>query len=160
MENSKYYTPVKEEFHIGFEYEKLQEKEAGYYNKTTGTVDRTFWHRFIYDSKSIRLSQLDSHLFENTIRVKCLDKEDIISCGFLYKGMAQSIVEEYFTETKNYGDTQTGYNLLRNTEKGFIVISYWEQAVGFVGDEKYILFHGYVKNKQEFKKLMQQLNIS
>lgn len=81
MRENKYYTPTIEEFHIGFEFEKHDERTASY--RSDGYIP-TNYHKFKYDLKSIRLSQLGTHLFEKTIRVKYLDKEDIESLGWKY----------------------------------------------------------------------------
>ena len=68
MEETKYYTPTIEEFHVGFELElKLHELKD--------------WEKHTWlpgDQASSVAKYLDQ------IRVKCLDREDIESFGFKY----------------------------------------------------------------------------
>jgi len=78
MENNLYYIPTIEEFHVGFEFEKYDDRIATY--KENNYIP-TNWHRFKYDLKSIRLSQIGTHLYSKTIRVKTLDQSDIESLG-------------------------------------------------------------------------------
>ena len=77
----KYYTPEIEEFCVGFEFEKHDEKKATY---KENNFKPTNWHRKKHDLTSIRLSQLPTHLHNKTIRVKYLDKYDIESLGFIH----------------------------------------------------------------------------
>ena len=63
----KYYTPTKEEFHIGFEYE--------YYGDRAPNNSR--WH-----PKVLR----DKYIIPQITRVKYLDKDDIESLKFVHIG--------------------------------------------------------------------------
>lgn len=140
MEESKYYTPEIEEFHIGFEFEKYDERPATY--KENNYVP-TNWHKFKYDLKSIRLSQLGTHLHDKTIRTKFLDKEDIESLGWRLNPRGTY----YSIEISGDGsDTQLYY-----TKETYLTIYDW--------DSQY-LFRGYIKNKSELVKLMKQLRIN
>jgi len=67
-ENNKYYTPTIEEFHIGFEYQRLINNKW---------VDETYdpWDDFLAGDVLFCIS-------EQSLRVKYLDKEDIESLGW------------------------------------------------------------------------------
>jgi len=151
MTESKYYAPSIEEFHVGFEYEKYDERTATYAGEGS-----TNWHKHTYDLKSIRLSQLPSHLFEKTIRVKHLDRQDIEECGWEYtsktidiwfkkEGMFHAISGGHkFTELKlHYGIT----------DNCLFIDAY------FGGDREGRLFEGVIKNKSELKTVMKMLKI-
>lgn len=141
MEN-KYYTPTIAEFHVGFECEfknKMQSNE---------------WEYNVCDTDLISIA-FDSHehediddKFEDTFRVKYLDKEDIESFGFIHEGgkMISSAIQYYKSTENYYIDYTTSNNKLKihNGES-------YEQYESF--------FQGYIKNKSELKKLLTQLEI-
>lgn len=136
MENL-YYTPSIEEFHVGFEYEL----QVDIWNGLTG---ERMWS----------LVQMD-HLDRPTSpsRVKYLDREDIENLGWKYIGKA---VDVWFEKEGSFdmGSWNT-YKIKMHyglNDHRLSVIAY------DTGDE-YRIFSGIIKNKSEFKKLMQQLNI-
>jgi hypothetical protein len=145
MEN-KYYTPKLEEFHVGFEYEKHDDRLATY---RENNYEPTNWHKFKYDLKSIRLSQLPTHLFEKTIRVKYLDRSDIESLR--WKQSRDSNTTEIEFEL-DLGNPLDNLGLQYDTENQYLRIHWFGQ-----GDVT--RFSGTIKNKSELKKLMKQLNI-
>ena len=67
MEETKFYTPEIEEFHVGFEYE---------WNRKDS--NESFQKGVIIDGKQID----DIYNTVYDIRVKCLDMEDIVSLGW------------------------------------------------------------------------------
>lgn len=143
MENNLYYTPTIEEFHVGFEYEKYNEKVATYSNYPKESTT-TNWHRFKYDLKSIRLSQLGTHLYNKTIRVKYLDQSDIESLGWEHK--------QYVPER----------NICLNFEKDDWTLNYWFGKIPYLEINK----DGYdtgcamkIKNKSQLKFVMTCLGI-
>jgi len=146
MENNLYYTPTIEEFHIGFEYEKYDNRIATY---RENNYIPTNWHKFKYDLKSIRLSQLPTHLFEKTIRVKYLDQSDIESLR--WKQSRDSNTTEIEFEL-DLGNPLDNLGLQYDTENQYLRIHWFGQ-----GDVT--RFSGTIKNKSELKKLMKQLNI-
>lgn len=73
MEN-KYYTPEIEEFHVGFEYERLH-MLINYDQK---------WHTEEVTHIKNDLTFFNKEIKENRIRVKYLNREDIESLGFMY----------------------------------------------------------------------------
>ncbi len=147
-EKEKYYIPNINEFHIGFQYEKYDERIAGYANPPKEFIN-TNWHRFTYDLNSIRLSQLGTHLFNKTIRVKHLDEDDLQELGFTYDIMVGYRFRDRYTLT-----------LLMVNEDNTKQISYIRK-IGIV--DKFlnqIMFFGEIKNKSEFIKLLKQLEIN
>jgi len=142
MENNLYYTPTIEEFHIGFEYEKYDNRIATY---RENNYIPTNWHKFKYDLKSIRLSQLGTHLYSKTIRVKYLDQSDIESLGWV----EQQDEVKYFELSNHrlywFNSTIISIDKVFKADNNYVSISQ--------------IFRGSCKNISELKKLMQQLNI-
>lgn len=149
----KYYTPVIEEFHVGFEYEEY----LGEWKKT----------QFVLSASKIENSIFDSMYEEGTklIRVKYLDKEDIESCRWRdLKNLESEKSHENthgdifgfsveFIEVGNLKFYHSKYKLRRSTQThGLrIVIS---------NDLQMDIFNGFIKNKSELKRIMKQLNIA
>ena len=139
MGKEKYYTPSIEEFYVGFEFEKYDDRKAHYLNEGL-----TNWHKHIYGLKSIRLSQLPTHLYNNTIRVKYLDASDIEELGF--------VLEPYFKDVDYFG-YRKGNIRLYLLENDRIEITTEDKKF-----ESYY-FLGVIKNKSELKKVLNMLNI-
>jgi hypothetical protein len=138
----KYYTPKLEEFCIGFEYEFLDMLE---YSKTKdkwvknivsvndlATMMRRGFHK-------VGISQL---LKNNRIRVKCLDKEDIESFGF-------KVFHEPDYQIHYMKDNISVHHYKDNK----MIIEYDGETL----KEYKCYFEGYIKNKSEFKKLIEQI---
>lgn len=162
MTESKYYTPSIEEFHVGFEYEKYDERTATYAGEGS-----TNWHKHTYDLKSIRLSQLPSHLFEKTIRVKHLDRQDVEECGF-------EVISE--TKLKGYDLQNADSHFIRTVlkrayvDEDVIITIYDKQKViirrnntrnmrAYDKNKTFDVFVGIIKNKSELKRVMKMLCI-
>ncbi|MES3018163.1 MAG: hypothetical protein V4721_10300 [Bacteroidota bacterium] len=149
MENSKYYTPEISEFHVGFEYEMKRGFQDGTV-KSQEDFDSAEWEK-----RTCSLSgdpyidrALNGKNAENGrcgIRVKCLDRDDIESCGW------KPLNRNPFIYT-----VESGMNVysLRIFEDTRLV----EIAFG-VDKDRLNTFYGTIRNKSELKKLMQQLNI-
>lgn len=144
MEN-KYYTPDIEEFHVGFEYEQyttvLGEIQEGIIGKV-----REYWKKTFMNAHTDIIA-IDFNIRRNKlIRVKCLDREDIESLGFVCKGKDEEF--DYI-----------GYNL----NNGFQLQEWGENRYSIerypTAEHKTIHFVGTIKNKSELKKLMKQLQI-
>lgn len=162
MENNKYYTPTIEEFHVGFEFEKYDDRTATY--KENNYIP-TNWHKFKYDLQSIRLSQLGTHLYSKTIRVKYLDKEDIESLGWKHELRKGSKFEKvYHLGEDIYTIVQNGLHIL-------VVKPLCNKITikhpNFIRDgsgnfDGYIteVYEVEIKNKSELKRLMKQLGIN
>ena len=119
----KYYTPEIEEFHVGFEY------ESHVYNSSSKAL---FWLKAEMD--------LTFDYYISNTRVKYLDKEDIESFGFVFKGGDTHL-------TYHYG----GYAITHTPSNNKINI-YCYDGSEFVNVIT-------IKNKSELKKLLKQLNI-
>ena len=90
VKDNKYYTPKIEEFHVGFEYEIKATFGDGTV-KTQQEYDDAEWQKQIYSLRSFpyvdrTMTGENSITIPPAIRVKYLDKEDIESFGFEYKG--------------------------------------------------------------------------
>jgi hypothetical protein len=150
-EDSKYYTPTIEEFHVGFEFETR--------DRLSVLIDYRKWNRSTFnkfnDMRSIRMC-IDTDRFE--IRVKHLDREDIESL----------LVPIGFEHEKAYA----------NTEIKMIKGSIWSEAIKismcngiisiiefkFTGNENsrenyWNLFRGKIKNKSELKRVLTQTGV-
>jgi hypothetical protein len=132
MENNKYYTPLIEEFHVGFEYQKkyIIANRVQWSNKVVGRADS-----INYIDISLREPKMDGA----PIRVKYLDKEDIESLGWRIDGRGDYSIDSF------YISWHTG-------EERPIWVEITKEDEGCV-------FDGKLKNKSELKRLMQQLNI-
>lgn len=128
MEN-RYYTPEIEEFHVGFEYEH---KDNGVWKQRE--IDRP--NQISAIDMNLRTPYMDG----TPIRVKYLDREDILDCGFkkinegIFK-MHESNFGMYFIPSDN------------NRVEIYIDIYDYEGCV----------FIGHIKNKNELKTLLKQL---
>ncbi len=129
---SKYYTPEIEEFHKGFEFEWFENQ----FKKDTFAI-----------TTDDDLEIIDDEIREGKIRVKLLDKEDVLSFGWKDDGndwfrFRSNTNHNY--ELSIYDDNRIHIYFIRynNGEKKF---------------DQY--FAGYCKNKSELKKLMVQIGI-
>lgn len=138
MENNKYYTPLIEEFHIGFEFE----------------VNNSNWKRIKLDVLMCGwdLPHLNTYIKENRIRVKYLDKEDIESLGWTY-------MELYHREAIQIGCQKSDDIKTFELENFNIVVINNNYNSLRIRRNNPTIFEGVIKNKSELKKLMKQLDI-
>tara|TARA_R110000822_G_scaffold82509_6_gene195163 strand:- start:1361 stop:1816 length:456 start_codon:yes stop_codon:yes gene_type:complete len=148
-EEEKYYTPGIEEFHVGFEFE-IEDLHDN-------LVDRTFrpiiadWQELneVYDNY-----EHEHQDFHKNYRVKYLDKEDIESLGF--KEMKDI---SYNKEVYHF----TGHNLMimHYPPKNVIAIEVRDRSLSEILSvfDRSSLFFGVIKSKNQFKQLLQMLNI-
>ena len=132
-EESKYYTPEIEEFHVGFEYEHK--------NLPDGEDAEWFPHTFNkYCDAQVHNSM--------SRRVKHLDREDIESLGFItYENRPADIARGF--RGFNKGD----YHISTNEGSNRIHIS------KILSERSESIFNGTIKNKSELKRLLKQLGI-
>jgi len=137
IENSKYYAPSIEEFHVGFEFEiwyscaytpELWEKE---------TLE-------LYKGEDLNMLADGCH----QLRVKYLDQSDIESLGW-----KETCTDYIYTIATNkvqlrYNDTVALLEMYK--ENNTFTIMYSCECI----------FKGTIKNKSELKKLMRWLNIN
>jgi hypothetical protein len=132
---SKYYTPEIEEFHIGFECEVLNNNNFESAKIILQIIDNNLAARF--NKKNILIEIVLTEESLSRFRVKHLDQDDIIECGW---------------EQIEYDSFKIGSFILElnNEYKTFI----------YLEKDKDNVFVGKIKNKSELRKLMQQLNIN
>lgn len=149
MENNKYYVPEISEFHVGFEYEHLTgfEKQFKSYiydlAKACLVIER---ESISHNGEIVKMfiPAIQACIEEKQCRVKYLDQEGIESLG--------------------WKDCDNIYNTIRWNFNDYILMFYKK-------DNRYLIFrdcgpnniqtvfNGFIKNKSELIKLMQQLNI-
>ena len=133
MAEAKYYQPEIEEFHVGFELELKLHELKNWENHTWLPGDQA--------------SSVAKYL--DQIRVKCLDRDDIESFGFVWGG--------------SWGC----YNKQMWKGKGLTCCLYFSHDmvsinIGVIGDllkDMPQYFRGKIKNKSELKRLLKQLEI-
>lgn len=141
--NNKYYTPSIEEFHIGFEYEWLNENGK--------------WVKEL-TPKEITVNGFEEQSYG--LRVKYLDKEDIESLGFV--GIGTSI-DNWYMMNKGYTRPLSSHkNRSISIQHDFrtnqgIVIRGFEYE--YLKGEEEQLYRGECKNKSTLQLLMKQLGI-
>lgn len=165
--NNIYYTPIIEEFHVGFEYERNEPHRIYYLNNSPIEYK---WVNHKWDEKQTRIGGLKCEINDKNIRVKYLDKEDIESLGWI-KGY-QSDPDN--GETKEHSCNHFEYILKdidvnnglsnRNVDfkLNFINVEH-SLKIKFYDRNHFDWFpcyEGMIKNKSELKKLMKQLGIN
>jgi hypothetical protein len=142
MEESKYYTPTIEEFHIGFEYEVLAEDFG---------INTFLW---LKHTNPYRIEILENFIESNYVRVKYLDREDIESLGWKPDKERQWSVES--TDRHScfymYDASMTFYE-----DRNVVSIKCKNKFTNTINVNS-CSFR--IKNKSELKVLMQQLNIT
>lgn len=169
---SKYYTPKKEELHIGFECEMrfftYENGEKVVFWKTI-QINKEWFTDVIGIEKTGYSGgiNLDSLIEGGGIRVKYLDREDIESDGFKFFKTGDFGQPSFFKKEKDSGDERMGH-----TDWTMLQVHFWtnssptvEIVTGRSGHEsgvegfEYVAFKGTIKNKSEFRRIMEQLGI-
>lgn len=147
METNKYYCPDISEYHIGFEYE-FEDINCG-----GSTME---WVKSVIKDGTQIDDITRTHKGEEiyNIRVKLLDQEDIESCGILYRGKANSIID---VDVFVLLTPEKRFTLKINSPISKVEITV-EDAI-YEPNNKNTLFLGIIKNLSELKKLIVQLNI-
>ncbi len=131
---SKYYTPQKEEFHIGFEYEV----------KSKGK-----WIKTIFNDGRSAEQYTD---MEIPVRVKKLDKDDIESLGWELQNNLK-YKERVFILQKEFNSIE-GNGITKNFYLYFKTNSNVRLVEGFDS-----IYFGFIRNKSELKLEMKKLNL-
>lgn len=126
----KYYTPEIEEFHVGFEYDKLD------------PISKKWKETIIKHGVDIRYKEVE--IRSETVRVKYLDNADIKSLDF-----------EYSVHSYGGNYVKDNYEISWWWNKEGIQIK--ELSGKDFGNK--LIFTGKIKNKSELKKLLKQLKI-
>lgn len=143
-----YYTPEIEDFCIGFEYEVFEKEE---YNPNfmylVAPNTEGSWYKDTYPSKVFGYSL--PRIMERELRVKYLDNIDIEELGW-----KNNIIEIEDDKYKQY------IRIKLEGKYTKIEVSTHKKGVRYFASPPYsIIFVGIIKNKNELKKLMKQLNI-
>jgi hypothetical protein len=141
MEDKYYYTPTIEEFYVGFEFE-LKDYLEYQIDKDVHVLNRG-WDKQVVTFDFFTKNKLMPYFLEST-RVKYLDQSDIESLGWV-DGERYGVSGLVF----NYGDKNDNWQIYTQYDTQFYAI------YSITG----IIFQGFIKNKSELKKLMQQLDI-
>lgn len=155
MKDNKYYVPTIEEFHIGFQYEfkpRIREGIMSYAYQKFNYIDRWKKQSVGKEANNIldlldtyndpfSINDLISFHRDNAVRVKYLDEEDIESLGW--------IMDSIYSFIK--GDWMIEVNINELIDRKDTLDIY------LVSDCR---FKGYIKNKSELKRLMDQLGIN
>jgi hypothetical protein len=144
---NKYYTPSIEEFRVGFKIEV--------YNP-----DKKDWEDLTVDI-GYCYGEFSNWISWGEVRVKYLDKEDIESLGFKEETIPNCFKEDSLNQgyVKHINEKESlllHYN--GETKKLFLSkqVVYNEVTDNWYTD---FLFQGSIKNKSEFKVLLEQLNL-
>ena len=151
---NNYYIPTISEFSIGFRYESCIP-----YRRTGDEEWTENWVKHEYSLLDFEwtihtiLTQLQ---FNDAIRVKCLDKEDILEAGWKLTGRfyhLQRIEFELGAQSLNaYG--------IANGDKYFYITKINDLYMIYTIEVDEVLFKGKIRNYNELLKIMQMLNIS
>lgn len=136
MEDNKlYYTPLIEEFHVGFKYQ-MRESTIWYDTESTPSYIYPIGHRTL----------------EDLVRVKYLDKDDIESCGFEIAFASDYLIEAYTDELiLIYSSNDT----LSIRYKDYNLAPDWNKLIE--KNSKCIVFMGKVRNISELKVILHQI---
>lgn len=158
-EESKFYVPSIEEFHVGFEYEcKIIGHNGVHWGKGIADVE------FLLTSFPLLVDGLDL-----IFRVKHLDREDIESLGFDASNLVLS-EDVYFKRADDI------VHLVKGCGSTIVINSNWGTSttrkgkfyIGLRGNTGELtedlktercLFHGTIKNKSELKRILKQIGI-
>jgi len=136
----KYYTPEIEEFHEGFEYESQD---------IAADLMGIEWKKGTYSDGQLG-AYLSDEIKRGEVRVKCLDKEDVLSLGW-ETSRKYIDIEDNFTIRGNFDRVFLLTLLTYNTVEDYVKIH--------TEDYEKEVFAGFIKNKSELNRLMKQLEI-
>ena len=149
---NKYYTPTKEEFYIGFEYE-LRDLDGSKTTLSNNPNKHVFIYKNVFEKKTALFEDfniINIRLSDNKIRVKYLDRSDIEDLGFTIKTTSYGI---YYIKGEYKIEYSWNKKLIISQQNKLLKTESFE-------NEGNILFIGDVKNKSELKILLKQLNIN
>ncbi len=133
MNKEKYYTPEIEEFHVGFEFEFK-----------SGNVE---WKPFIFNPPKLDavISNLGSK--PDMFRVKHLDRKDIESLEFEYKGWNHVSYDYYKGDSKE----NTCISVFKDNS-----VSIQKRVEGLLESD---INNIVIKNKSELKRILKQIGV-
>lgn len=138
MEEDKYYTPEIDEFFdkFEFEYKEYLEESDEYSNR---------WITSKFDTRSGLGHEITHQLYEETLRVKYLDKEDLIELGF--------------NPVKDVEVNMCNKQIYYKDQKYSVVFNYDRITDIVIQKDSFPVFNGVVKNKSELIKVLKMLGI-
>lgn len=138
---NKYYTPEIEEFCVGFEYERFIPK--------SNHTEEECWEKVTMSLNYLTLDEIEYEIIEKEIRVKYLDEQDILDCGFEQID-TKSYLKKEFINNKEFGRDEKIYFGEFFDNRRYIAI---ENNCG------QFYFMGWLKNKIELEKALKQTNV-
>ena len=153
---AKYYTPDISEFHVGFEYERMN----GYDWECSEIILSDFSGMYCNRNEENEFDEIALHLRE--VRVKYLDVKDIESFGFTHTTSLNGYQENFRIEklfrrlNEDYDSTMWVNVYLQYAPDIHRVAISGDISDGTMGEK---FFEGIIKNKSELKRLLIQLNI-
>ena len=145
----KYYTPEKEEICLGFElerYSKLTHQWVKGYT-TISTIFEDVESVSDFNGMNWTLDGKDENHPSCRTKVKILDEQDILDCGFVLLDSQRKKVKSFKKQDSDFG--------LYLYEDDRMRVDVYENIHDYEG----LIFTGKIKNKSEFTKLLQQLEI-
>jgi len=174
----EYYIPGVEEFHMGFEYERL---EPVLIDKGWHKIYAKQWVPKIADRRYIMnyfgAWEFVRDIEDGLIRVKYLNREDLKEIGFTkiheIKGNQDIPYSKFKTFSTKFGLAKKGNKTYNGNLRSYGATIYFDNIVdstfiridgeispgAVYGHMGSAMFRGYIKNKSELKKLLKQLNI-
>lgn len=154
-----YYTPSIDEFHFGFEYEYTTLGSwSSYLTESNDWLKQTFTYGT--DWEETEFEDVKHLIEEKKLRVKYLDKSDIVSLGWEFDKELKNLTEYYRSQYINriyeendymYWEVFLKYNV--DLKRVTITANISDGSV----EEKF--FEGSCRNKSELSKIMKLLNI-
>lgn len=174
-ETKLHYVPTIEEMHVGFRYEDFYRDgkihpDADYEKcKKQNVIPMLYsepsqsWHKKELDWTVDSLSNLMYKIQKQLVRVKALDKQDIIECGFSedLASLKQKEREIWFGKVYFHAGIKKGicyYYITFNDESHHVSIDIHNTEV-MKPYEVSTIFSGFIKNYNELEKVIKQLNI-
>ena len=136
---SAFYTPTIDEFHVGFEYEFLNNKEKIFF--VTEEENKWLKTEMPFIGVLSELKNIRKLILDKQVRVKFIDKDDCISLGLKLKVWDNG--SGYF-EIGNYTIGIYGTDLFCTVSQN----DYGNNIIRFSGD---------LKNKTELKRILRQV---
>ena len=140
MDESKYYTPEIEEFHVGFECEFLGE-------------GRTDWISVVIDWANMNFISFYENAVKGKYRVKYLDREDIEGLG--WRNVTEDDLGVYAHKEIIWRSDKSKAGLIYVPKTNWLCVT----KTDLLNKSGGTVFAGVVKNKSELKKLMKMLGI-
>lgn len=153
MTQINHYTPTIEEFGIDFKYQYLKSNGAGYF-----WLDDT-----ITFFSEITEGDIEKKIEQGEIRVKCLDKEDLVNEGWIMtedkeKRRVLHYEKPFINDERSlHSKVFILYNL--TSKWALITTGNRKHQFEYEADRSTVRFCGYIKNINELNKLINMLNI-